>query len=53
MGGWQDKVNGLFELLGGLFIMLTCMKLYRDKKVRGISLEAGFSRQWHILSGFQ
>ena len=34
---WQDKVNGLFELLGGLFIMLTCIKLYRDKKVRGLS----------------
>lgn len=34
---WQDKVNGLFELLGGLFIMLSCIKLFRDKKVRGVS----------------
>ena len=34
---WQDQVNGLFELLGGLFISLTCIKLYKDKKVRGLS----------------
>ena len=34
---WQDNINGLFELLGGLFILLSCVKLYRDKKVRGVS----------------
>ena len=34
---WQDQINGLFELLGGLFITLSCIKLYRDKKVRGVS----------------
>jgi len=34
---WQDKVNGLFELTGGIFILLSCIKLYRDKKVRGVS----------------
>lgn len=34
---WQDSVNGLFELLGGLFITLSCIKLYKDKKVRGVS----------------
>ena len=37
MVGWQDNVNGLFELFGGVFIMLSCIKLYRDKKVRGVS----------------
>jgi len=37
---WQDKVNGLFELLGGLFIMLSCIRLYKDKKVRGVSVVA-------------
>lgn len=37
---WQDNVNGLFELLGGLFIMLSCIKLYKDKKVRGVSVIA-------------
>jgi len=34
---WQDKLNGVFELLGGFFIMLSCIRLYRDKKVRGVS----------------
>lgn len=34
---WQDHVNGLFELLGGFFITLSCIKLYEDKKVRGVS----------------
>jgi len=34
---WQDKLNGVFELLGGLFIMLSCIRLHRDKKVRGVS----------------
>lgn len=27
----------MFEFLGGLFITLSCIKLYRDKKVRGVS----------------
>ncbi len=34
---WQDWLNGTFELLGGLFITLSCIKLYKDKKVRGVS----------------
>ena len=34
---WQDYINGLFELFGGLFITLSCIKLYKDKKVRGVS----------------
>lgn len=34
---WQDKLNGVFELLGGFFIMLSCIRLHRDKKVRGVS----------------
>ena len=34
---WQDKLNGLFELLGGIFITLSCIKLRGDKKVRGVS----------------
>lgn len=34
---WQDKVNGLFELAGGMFVLLSCIKLYCDKKVRGVS----------------
>ncbi len=34
---WQDWLNGIFELLGGLFITLSCIKLHQDKKVRGVS----------------
>ncbi|MCK4824354.1 hypothetical protein KA005_51860 [bacterium] len=34
---WQDWLNGMFEFLGGLFITLSCIKLHRDKKVRGVS----------------
>jgi len=42
-----DLVNGLFELAGGFFILLSCMKLYKDKKVRGISwIHVGFFASW-------
>jgi len=37
---WQDNVNGLFELLGGMFIFLHCVRLFKDKKVRGVSFIA-------------
>ena len=44
---WQDKINGRFELLGGLFIMLSCIKLYKDKKVRGVSpIAIGYFTAW-------
>ena len=37
---WQDKINGMFELLGGFFVMMHCIRLLRDKKVRGVSFIA-------------
>jgi len=44
---WQDNVNGLFELCGGIFVALHCLKLYRDKKVRGVSFVAtGYFAAW-------
>jgi hypothetical protein len=44
---WQDKLNGLFELAGGVFILLSCIKLYRDKKVRGVSfVHVGYFTLW-------
>ena len=44
---WQDNINGLFELFGGLFILLSCFKLYRDKKVRGVSyIHVGYFAMW-------
>lgn len=35
---WQDLLNGLFESLGGFFIFLSCWKLLKQKKVRGVSV---------------
>ena len=35
---WQDKVNGVLELTGGLFTFYNCIRLYRDKAVKGVSL---------------
>ncbi len=44
---WQDFINGLFELAGGLFVALHCYKLYKDKKVRGVSFIAtGYFTVW-------
>lgn len=32
----KDKVNGLFELLGGVFIIFHIIKLLHDKSVAGV-----------------
>ena len=37
---WQDNINGLFELLSGFFILLHCAKMYKEKKIRGVSVIA-------------
>ena len=34
---WQDIINGMFECLGGFFVFLSCWKLLKQKKVRGVS----------------
>ena len=31
-----DFLNSLWELAGGAFIALNCLRLYRDKMVRGV-----------------
>lgn len=33
-----DLINGAYEALGGLFLLNNCRVLYRDKKVRGVSI---------------
>jgi uncharacterized membrane protein YfcA len=33
----NDIINATFELLGGFFVSLSCLKLYHDKNVQGIS----------------
>jgi len=46
---WQDNINGLYELLGGLFILMHCIRLYYDKKVRGVSIIAVmFFASWGV-----
>lgn len=35
---WQDIVNGLFEISAGLFLMINCRRLYKDKVSRGVSI---------------
>ncbi len=34
---WADMINGTLELAGGLFILLSVVKLHRDKQVKGVS----------------
>lgn len=42
-----DLINGLFEMCGGAFIVLSIVKLYHDKEVRGISWwHVGFFSAW-------
>lgn len=42
-----DIINGCFELLAGLFCTINCFRLYKDKKVRGISiLSTVFFTSW-------
>lgn len=46
---WQDGVNGLLERLGGVFILLHCYRLFRQKKVRGVSIIACiFFASWGV-----
>lgn len=33
-----DQVNGVFELLGGLFVLNHCRAVLRDKRVAGVSI---------------
>lgn len=33
-----DAINGLFEFIGGAFLLLNCRQMYRDKHVAGVSI---------------
>jgi len=40
---WQDMVNGSFQFCAAPFIILSIIKLHKDKMVRGVScLQVGF-----------
>ena len=42
-----DVINGSYEFLGGIFMLLNCIKIYHDKKVKGISiLSMAFFSSW-------
>lgn len=44
---WQDNINGMFEFCSGFFILLHCVKMFRDKKIRGVSfLAAVYFTTW-------
>jgi hypothetical protein len=34
----NDLVNGLFELIGSMFLALNIVRLHKDKKVQGVSV---------------
>jgi len=46
---WSDNVNGLYEALGGFFILLHILKVARDKSVKGVSITAtAFFASWGL-----
>jgi len=43
----NDKINGVFELAGGFFILLSVIQVWLDKSVAGVSLyHVGFFAGW-------
>jgi hypothetical protein len=48
-----DIINGLFETLGGGFVLLSVVKLYREKLAKGVSwLHVGFFTTWGFWNLF-
>ncbi len=44
---WPDLINGSLEAFAGFFIGLSCWRLYKDKKYRGINIvHVGFFASW-------
>lgn len=43
----SDYINGSFELFAGLFALVNCLRLAKDKQVKGVSpLATGFFCSW-------
>ncbi len=43
----NDKINGVFEAFGGVFILLSVIQVWMDKSVAGVSLwHVGFFAGW-------
>lgn len=50
---WPDIVNGLYEFLGAPFIVLSILRLAKDKKVHGVSwVHVGFFTSWGFWNLF-
>lgn len=44
-----DLINASFELIGALLLSLNCLRLYKDKKLFGVSmLPAAFYTGWGV-----
>lgn len=42
-----DAINGAYELCGGFFLLASCLRLLKDKEVKGISIAASaFFTSW-------
>lgn len=49
----SDLINGLFEVLSGLFVLNNCRVLLKDKKVHGVSVSATvFFTMWGLWNLF-
>jgi uncharacterized membrane protein YfcA len=45
----NDMINGIFELIGGLLLVLNCIRLHESKKVVGVStLPVIFFSSWGL-----
>jgi len=44
-----DVVNGLYEFVGGFFVLYNCVRLYKDKEIKGVSIiPTAFFCTWGI-----
>jgi ABC-type transport system involved in cytochrome c biogenesis permease subunit len=49
----MDLINGMFEMVGALLLILNCRRLYLDKCVKGISIfPALFFTAWGFWNVF-
>ncbi len=46
---WPDLLNGTFEFCGAFFILLSILKLHKDKQVRGVHwLQVSYFFAWGL-----
>lgn len=44
---WMDAVNGVFEIGGGMFVLLSVLQILKDKQVHGVHwLHVTFFASW-------